>query len=102
MHARVAHLVDALPRSELAEFDLSGQNGQFILVQQSEKGHVSQHFRVTRHGVTYLTKELRTVGRFGHPGNPLILLPRRDAGAYTNRHAASGGRLRWRPATTQE
>ena len=49
LSARIAHLIDSLPGSELPDFDLAGQYGGFFVVEQSEQRNVSQDFWIARH-----------------------------------------------------
>src|SRR6266852_3095083 len=47
--ARVTHLVDALPRSEILQLHLSRQHGGFVFVEQGEQRNVFQHFGIAGH-----------------------------------------------------
>ena len=48
--ALIAHFVDALARRELFDFDLGGQHGSLLGVQQREKWDMSQLLGVAGHG----------------------------------------------------
>jgi len=46
----VAYFEDALPWGELLKVDLCGENGEFIVIQEFEKGDVFELFWVAGHG----------------------------------------------------
>jgi hypothetical protein len=48
--AGLADFVNALASSEIADFDLGGKDGGFIVIEQREEGHLAQDFRVAGHG----------------------------------------------------
>src|SRR5438094_8747355 len=48
--ARVADLVDALPRGKRFQLDLSGQHRSLVIVQQRKQRNTFQNFRAARHG----------------------------------------------------
>src|SRR5207248_1533374 len=50
--ARITYLVDALPRSELLDLNLSRQNGGLFIVEQSEKRNFPQCLRIACHELT--------------------------------------------------
>ena len=46
----IAGFEDALARGEVADFDLSGENGGLVVVEQFKQGNVAEFFRVAGHG----------------------------------------------------
>src|SRR5713101_937188 len=49
LSARIAHLVDALPRSEILELHLPRQHRRFLFVEQRKQRNVLQHFGIAGH-----------------------------------------------------
>lgn len=50
--AGVAHFVNTLPWREVLYFNLTGQYGSFIVVEQGEKWDLAQDLRITGHGAS--------------------------------------------------
>src|SRR5262249_55897428 len=58
LRRRVSDLIDAFEGSEGLDLDLAGQHRQFIIIQQSKKRDISQHFRLARHDPSLLPTEV--------------------------------------------
>src|SRR6266568_8476725 len=58
LRCEISDLIDTFAGSEDLDLDLAGQHRQFIVIQQSKKRDIFQHFRFARHDSSLLPTEV--------------------------------------------